>query len=42
MRHPNIILITCDQLRADAVGCLGNPNARTPNLDQMDAFWDWT
>ena len=35
MQHRNIILITCDQLRADALGCLGNPNARTPNLDQM-------
>lgn len=32
---PNVLLIVCDQMRADALGCLGNPNARTPNLDRL-------
>lgn len=26
-----------DQLRADALGCAGNPHARTPNLDRLAA-----
>ncbi len=32
---PNVLLIICDQMRADALACLGNPNARTPNLDRL-------
>ena len=32
---PNILLVICDQMRADALGALGNPNARTPNLNRM-------
>ena len=32
---PNVVYIICDQMRGDALGCLGNPNARTPNLDRM-------
>lgn len=32
---PNVLLIICDQMRADALSCLGNPNARTPNLDRL-------
>ncbi len=32
---PNVIYIICDQMRGDALSCLGNPNARTPNLDKM-------
>ncbi len=32
---PNVLLIICDQMRADALGCLGNPNAHTPNLDRL-------
>lgn len=31
----NILLITSDQLRADALGCYGNPICRTPNLDAL-------
>ena len=34
---PNIVYIICDQMRGDALGCLGNPNARTPNLDRLAA-----
>ncbi len=32
---PNIIFIMADQMRGDALGYLGNPNAQTPNLDKM-------
>lgn len=35
MRRPNIILCTCDQLRAFEVGCYGNPVIRTPNMDRL-------
>jgi arylsulfatase len=34
---PNVLFVICDQMRGDALGCLGNPNARTPNLDRMAA-----
>ncbi len=32
---PNVVSIICDQMRGDALGCLGSPNARTPQLDRM-------
>jgi arylsulfatase A-like enzyme len=32
---PNILFITCDQLRKDALGCYGNPVIRTPNIDRL-------
>ena len=31
----NAIWIICDQLRASALGCNGDVNARTPNIDMM-------
>jgi arylsulfatase A-like enzyme len=34
---PNIIFIVCDQMRGDAIGVVGNSNARTPNLDKLAA-----
>ncbi len=34
---PNIIYILADQLRAQAVGYSGDPNADTPNLDRLAA-----
>ena len=34
---PNIVYIVCDQMRGDAMGCVGNPMARTPNLDRLAA-----
>ncbi|MDZ7722233.1 MAG: sulfatase-like hydrolase/transferase [candidate division KSB1 bacterium] len=34
-QRPNVVFIICDQMRGDAMGCMGNPNARTPNLDQL-------
>jgi arylsulfatase A-like enzyme len=33
--QPNIVYIYVDQLRYDALGCCGNPVARTPNLDEL-------
>jgi Sulfatase len=35
--RPNILLIFPDQLRAQALGCMGNPDVRTPNLDRLAA-----
>ncbi|HEV2379800.1 MAG TPA: sulfatase-like hydrolase/transferase [Terriglobia bacterium] len=32
---PNFVLITIDTLRADHVGCYGDHEARTPNLDAL-------
>ena len=34
-KKPNVILVTADQLRADALGCYGNPIVRTPNIDAL-------
>ena len=33
--QPNIIMIICDELRADALGCAGNPIVQTPNIDRL-------
>ena len=35
--RPNILLITADQLRFDALGCYGSRVCRTPNLDRLGA-----
>jgi len=35
--RPNLLWIMADQLRAQALGCNGDPNARTPNLDRIAA-----
>jgi arylsulfatase A-like enzyme len=32
---PNILFIFTDDQRADAVGLLGNPNVKTPNMDRL-------
>lgn len=36
-RRPNIILCTCDQLRAFELGCYGNGVLRTPHVDRLAA-----
>ena len=36
-RRPNVLLITTDQQRFDALGLNGNPVLRTPNLDALAA-----
>lgn len=33
----NILLITADELRGDCLGCTGNPDVRTPNIDRLAA-----
>jgi arylsulfatase A-like enzyme len=33
--RPNIIVVTVDQMRGDALSLYGNPNAKTPTLDRM-------
>ena len=33
--RPNIIIFMPDELRADALGCYGNPVAKTPNIDYL-------
>ena len=37
MRRPNILVITADQLRWDALGINGNRDVQTPNLDKLAA-----
>lgn len=34
-KHPSIIMILCDELRADALGCYGNSIVDTPNIDRL-------
>jgi arylsulfatase len=34
-QSPNILFITADQLRQDALGCYGNPVIQTPNVDAL-------
>ncbi|SDU68456.1 sulfatase family protein [Jiangella alkaliphila] len=33
--RPNVLLITADQFRFDAIAAHGNPHVRTPNLDRL-------
>jgi arylsulfatase A-like enzyme len=33
--RPNLLLLTVDTLRADRIGCWGDPAARTPHLDRV-------
>ena len=35
--QPNVLLLVIDQLRGDALGCFGHPNAVTPNIDRLAA-----
>ena len=37
MSQPNLIVILCDQLRRQAVGCYGDQDAVTPNIDRLAA-----
>lgn len=36
-KRPNLLLITPDQMRGDAMGCVGNPIIKTPCLDRLAA-----
>lgn len=33
--RPNVVLILCDDIRWDALGCAGHPHVKTPNIDRM-------
>lgn len=33
--RPNVVLVTVDTLRADALGCYGNSTVRTPHFDRI-------
>ncbi len=33
--RPNLLLIMCDQLRADVLGCYGDSLVQTPNIDRL-------
>jgi len=34
-QRPNILFLMVDQLRADALGCHGNPVVQTPSIDAL-------
>ena len=34
-KHPNVIWVFGDQHRAQALGCKGDPNVHTPNIDRL-------
>ena len=34
-KRPNILFLFPDQMRAQAMGCMGNPDVKTPNLDKL-------
>ena len=35
LERPNVVVCTCDQLRAFEVGCYGNEVVRTPHIDRL-------
>lgn len=34
-RQPNVLVVLCDDLRWDAMGCAGHPHVKTPNIDRL-------
>jgi arylsulfatase A-like enzyme len=34
-RRPNVMIVMPDQMRGMALGCMGNPDVKTPNLDRL-------
>ncbi|MEZ5397783.1 MAG: sulfatase [Bryobacterales bacterium] len=36
-KRPNILFLFPDQMRAQAMGCMGNPDVKTPHLDNLAA-----
>ncbi|MCR8725780.1 sulfatase-like hydrolase/transferase [Frigidibacter sp. ROC022] len=37
MHQPNIVVVLVDQMRRDALSCMGDPNLRTPHIDALAA-----
>jgi len=33
--RPNVLLVLCDDLRYNALGCMGHPHLKTPNIDRL-------
>ena len=33
--RPNVLVILCDDLRWDALGCMGHPHLKTPQIDKL-------
>ena len=36
-RRPNVLYFMPDQMRAQAMGCMGNPDVKTPHIDRLAA-----
>lgn len=36
-RSPNVVFVLPDEWRAQALGCMGNPDVKTPHIDQLAA-----
>ncbi|QDV24732.1 sulfatase family protein [Aureliella helgolandensis] len=34
-KRPNILLMLCDDIRFNALGCMGHPHLKTPNIDRL-------
>lgn len=34
-KQPNVVLMLCDDIRWDALGCAGHPHLKTPNIDRL-------
>lgn len=34
-RRPNLLILCSDELRGDCLGCMGNPDIRTPHVDAL-------
>ncbi|MBX3440802.1 MAG: sulfatase [Planctomyces sp.] len=33
--RPNVLIVLCDDLRWDTMGCVGHPHVRTPHIDRL-------
>ena len=33
--RPNVVVVNCDDLRWDCLGCTGHPHLQTPNIDRL-------
>ena len=34
-KRPNVVFILTDDQRSDALGCMGHPHLKTPNIDRL-------
>ena len=33
--RPNVLFVLCDDLRWNALGCMGHPHIKTPHIDSL-------